>query len=285
MNPHLTPDLAARYRSKALASDELIAVCDHLDACASCRRELEARMLPPLHATYEDLTAAIDGSPALDIAEHLDACAVCRGDLDQLRMARRSIAAAPRRRAWWPVWGVALAGALAVAFVLFRPMPELRIPPALAELRPQAGVLLGDSETAPFRVLAPVATLVADDRPSFRWEPLPAATAYRVEIFDPEFAPVASGNTGSTDWTPPQPLPRGAILRWRVIARTAAGEVSTPVPPAPEARFRVLDAAAANRWSTLRGRYSGKRLAIEAANFGLRQEALRINPSLRGLDW
>lgn len=287
MTPHLTADLAARYRSKSLTPKELLAACDHLDACGSCRRELEAGMLRPLHATYEDLAASLDGASSRDVAEHLESCAVCRGDLDQLRIARRSIRTSPNRRVWWPVWGLAMAGAFAAAFVLFRPMPlpEMRIPTALAELRPQPGVLLGDDTGRRFQVLEPVATLVASDRPAFRWEPLAGATSYRVEVFDPEFAPIAAGEAATPEWTPAQPLPRDTILRWRVIARTPSGEVAAPVPPAPEARFRILNAADSARWSELRARHSGPRLAIEAANLGLRQEALKINPSLLDLEW
>ena len=287
MNPHLTPETAARYRAKALAPDELLAVCDHLDVCPSCRRELEAAMLPPLHATYEELTAALDRAPSPETGRHLETCPACRGDLDQLRMARQNIAAAPRRRVWWPVWGVAFAGAMAAAFFLLRPtsLPELRIPPALAELRPPAGVLLGESDAPRFRVLDPVATLVPTDRPAFRWEALAGATGYRIDVFDPEFAPIASAETAAPEWTPSEPLPRDVILRWRVVARTPAGDVAAPVPPAPEARFRILAAPAASRWEALRARHSGTRLAIEAANLGLRQEALRLDPTLRDLRW
>ena len=46
-----------------------------------------------------------------------------------------------------------------------------------------------------------------------------------------------------TEWTSPGPLPRGVALSWQVIATTARGAVQAPVPPAPEARFRVADAA------------------------------------------
>jgi hypothetical protein len=287
MTPHLTADLAARYRAKALAPEELIAVCDHLDACPSCRQELEARMLlRPLHATYEDLTAALAGSPSAGTAAHLDTCPVCRSDLDQLRIARQNIAATPRRRIWWPVWSVAFACALTLAFLLFRPaMPNLVLPPELTELRPRTGILLGDDSAPRFRPLEPIATLVADPRPVFRWEPLPTATVYRVEVFDPEFNPLAAGDTTSPEWTPAPPLPRDAILRWRVIARTPTGDVAAPVPPAPEARFRILSEQSANRWDTLRKAHTGKRLAIEAGNLGLRQEALRLDPSLVELKW
>lgn len=243
-------------------------------------------LLRPLHATYEDLTAALAGAPSAETAAHLESCPVCRGDLDQLRIARQNLASPPRRRLWWPVWGVAFASALAAAFFLLRPaMPDLLLPPELTELRPRAGVLLGDDTATRFRPLEPVATLVPDVRPVFRWEPLPTATAYRVEVFDPEFNPLAAGDTTSTEWTPPQPLPRNTILRWRIVARTPSGDITAPVPPAPEARFRILTEPAANRWDALRQTHTGKRLAIEAGNLGLRQEALKLNPDLRDLRW
>jgi hypothetical protein len=69
------------------------------------------------------------------------------------------------------------------------------------------------------------------------------------------------------------------------VAGTPAGDVAAPVPPEPEARFRILDTAAASQWESLRQRHSGKRLAVEAANLGLRQEALRLDPDLAALKW
>jgi hypothetical protein len=36
-------------------------------------------------------------------------------------------------------------------------------------------------------------------------------------------------------------LPRGVTLSWQVTATTDQGAVQAPVPPAPEARFRVAD--------------------------------------------
>ena len=73
---------------------------------------------------------------------------------------------------------------------------------------------------------------------------MPGASRYQVAIFDARFEEVARSEaiTG-TEWTPARPLPRGVTLSWQLTATTARGAVQAPVPPAPEARFRVADAA------------------------------------------
>jgi hypothetical protein len=116
-------------------------------------------------------------------------------------------------------------------------------PSVLSELVGKAGVLLGNSgEGSSFELLSPVGTLVDTNRPIFRWNPLSGVTNYRVMIYDSKFSPVAtSPPLTETEWTVPQPLVRGAVYFWQVSALKDGKEVSLPRPPAPEARFGVLE--------------------------------------------
>ena len=138
---------------------------------------------------------------------------------------------------------------------------------ALNGLRGAAGALMGGTpDTAAFGPLSPVGTVVESDRPGFRWSAMPGASGYRVAVFDARFDEVARGDdvTG-TEWTPARPLPRGATLSWQITATTARGAVQAPVPPAPEARFRVADATTAARLDEARRAARGSHLLLAIA--------------------
>lgn len=113
----------------------------------------------------------------------------------------------------------------------------------LAQLLGEGGVTRGTvSDGMPFAVLSPLGTVVSTDCPTFRWQPLDGATNYRVTVFDADFNAVAKSDDLTTpEWTPPQPLPRGAIYQWQVIALKDGKEIASPVAPAPEAKFKVLE--------------------------------------------
>ena len=109
-----------------------------------------------------------------------------------------------------------------------------------------AGVLMGESPGSTSESLsaaAPVATAVESDRPTFKWTAHRGALGYVVTIYDDQFNEVARSSEGlRLEWTPASRLARGVTYSWQVTARTAQGAVSAPVPPAAEARFRVVDA-------------------------------------------
>ncbi len=113
----------------------------------------------------------------------------------------------------------------------------------LAQLIGEGGTTRGTgSDGMPFVILAPVGTAVQTDRPTFRWQPLDGATSYKVTVFDADFNAVAkSENLTTTEWTPPQPLPRGEVYQWQVTALKDGKEVASPTAPAPEAKFKVLE--------------------------------------------
>lgn len=167
---------------------------------------------------------------------------------------------------------------------------RMDLPPYIPALRGQAGTLLG-ARSAPrsFGPVRPVGTAVEGARPVFEWTSLPGATSYVVFVFDTDLDKIAeSGSLPALQWMPAHPLQRDRIYIWQVRARTASGDVTSPAPPAPEARFRVLAQAEADRVAAVRGNYAGSPLAlgILLGHAGLLdeaerhlKEAVRANPS------
>lgn len=113
------------------------------------------------------------------------------------------------------------------------------------------GVLMSGSATTPnegvpFSFISPVGKVVRDSQPTLRWRPFAGATSYTVAVVDANFRVVAqSEQLSATEWTPPKSLPRGANYSWQVTALHPDGtEVVSPVAPAPQAKFRVLEQSA-----------------------------------------
>jgi hypothetical protein len=134
---------------------------------------------------------------------------------------------------------------------------QLPLPAAVQALIGTEGTLAGGpSGGTPLALTGPVGTAVVDDRPSFRWQPLAGASRYRVTVADASGSELTSGETtGATQWTPIQALPRGKTLQWEVQAFQGDRELDkSPKPPAPEARFLILPAAAADDLAATRRR-------------------------------
>ena len=119
----------------------------------------------------------------------------------------------------------------------------IETPVLLAKLIGKEGTLLGEAKNGrPFNLIAPVGTVLSEDRPNFRWEPLTDATSYRVHVYDRDFNEVAASEAlKGINWTPSNQLRPGSTYNWIVTAQLGGKEVSSPTPPAPEARFIVLD--------------------------------------------
>jgi anti-sigma factor RsiW len=137
--------------------------------------------------------------------------------------------------------------------------------------------LMGASEPGrDFSVLAPAGVVVMSDRPAFRWSRFEGATNYVVEIYDEQFKLVmASPEVTTISWTATQSLPRGHVYSWQVKAVKDGQEVTVPRPPAPQARFRVIDEAKANELAKAKRAYGSSHLtlALLYANTGLLNEA------------
>ncbi len=153
---------------------------------------------------------------------------------------------------------------------------RLDLPEDLAHLRGKAGRLLGGDTASAFGVKAPYGSVVLRTRPTFRWRPLPNATAYRVLVFDEAFNMVAEAMVrGDVEWKPEKPLARGKTYRWEVVALRGDEELErTPRPPMPAAQFRVLDAATAAKLGQA-GAAGPLERGIRYAAAGLVQEAER----------
>lgn len=126
--------------------------------------------------------------------------------------------------------------------------PELQTPAELAALIGKPETLLGSgTQSTPFALLAPVGTFVEDARPMFRWQPLSGATSYKITVFDSALNEVAASRALSgTDWKSSVPLERGKVYLWQVAATRGGEQVVAPAPPAPEAKFEILDLSQAN---------------------------------------
>jgi ferritin len=104
------------------------------------------------------------------------------------------------------------------------------------------GTLMGAPGSSPsFALQSPVGTVSRTETPTFRWNAQEGASGYTVSVYDSGFNKVmTSGAVTKTEWTAPKPLARGALYSWQVTAVVEGKEIQSPVPPAPEARFRVL---------------------------------------------
>ncbi|HKG22662.1 MAG TPA: hypothetical protein VKC34_12240 [Blastocatellia bacterium] len=152
-------------------------------------------------------------------------------------------------------------------------------PSSVSEVARIKGTMMGrQGEGNPFSLMAPLGTGVERDRPKFRWRALSGASGYRVSIYDTDFNKVTSSPvvTG-TQWVLPHPLERGAVYIWQVTATKDNKEITSPVPPAPEARFKVIEQATLPELKRVRERHADSHLikGLFYVRFGLLDEAER----------
>jgi anti-sigma factor RsiW len=150
--------------------------------------------------------------------------------------------------------------------------------PDLEELSRKRGTLLGPSPGVPFALVSPVGIVMQKERPNFRWRPLAGAATYIVQVFDSSFTKVmASPPLTVTEWTASGPLQRGRIYSWQVVARVDGKEVMSPEPPAPEAKFKVLEQSQVSELDRVKRDYPKSHLALGTAyaSVGLLDEAER----------
>ena len=138
--------------------------------------------------------------------------------------------------------------------------------------------LMGANEEREFSVLEPAGVVLISDRPAFRWSRLEDATSYVVEVYDEQFKQVMASPTITTlSWAATQPLARGQVYSWQVKAVKDGEEVTVPRPPAPQAKFRVIDQARLNEILAAEQAYGSSHLtlALLYARAGLLTEAER----------
>lgn len=139
--------------------------------------------------------------------------------------------------------------------------------------RPPSSLMSSDNQKEQFSVLEPVGNVLLTDKPTFRWSTLDGATGYVVEVYDEQFKLVASSpQLSNPSWT--TTLARGNVYSWQVKAIKEGQEITSPRPPAPQAKFRVLDQTRANEFAKAKRAYgSHLTLALLYAEAGLLNEA------------
>ncbi|HEU4511262.1 MAG TPA: tetratricopeptide repeat protein [Pyrinomonadaceae bacterium] len=140
--------------------------------------------------------------------------------------------------------------------------------------RPPSSLMGTDDPADRFVVLSPAGTVLLTEKPAFRWSTMEGATGYVVEVYDDQFKQVAtSPQLTDTSWT--TTLARGQVYSWQVKALKDGQEFTSPRPPAPQAKFRILDQAKANEIARARRAHANSHLtlALLYADAGLMQEA------------
>lgn len=128
----------------------------------------------------------------------------------------------------------------------------------------RAGVLMGSADAGPgFSLIGPVGTSVRAEKPTFRWKPLAGATSYVVSVYDSSFNKIASSESQSgTEWTPVDSLKRGETYSWQVTAIKDGKEIISPAPPAPDAKFKSLDASKVRELDRVKRMYADSHLVL-----------------------
>lgn len=104
----------------------------------------------------------------------------------------------------------------------------------------------GSADGVPFPLLSPVGQVVRSHTPTFTWKPLTGATRYVVTVTDDKLNEVGTSESlTSTRWRVPVALKWGGVYSWQVTAFKDGQEVVSPVMPAPQAKFMIVDQARA----------------------------------------
>jgi hypothetical protein len=140
--------------------------------------------------------------------------------------------------------------------------------------RPPSSLMGPNNSQKIFEVIDPVGSVLLSNQTTFRWTAMEGASNYVVEVYDENFNPVVVSPqlTGLT-WT--TGLPRGKVYSWQVKATSDSGETTSPRPPAPQAKFRIVDQAKANELANARRAYASSHLTLGLlyADAGLLREA------------
>ena len=142
--------------------------------------------------------------------------------------------------------------------------------------RPPSSLMGANEPGREFSLLGPAGIVLMSDRPAFRWTKFEGATGYVVEVYDEQFKQVmVSPQVATPSWTATQSLPRGRVYSWQVKAVKDGQEVTVPRPPAPQAKFRVIDHGRMNEIARAKRAYGSSHLtlALLYAEAGLLREA------------
>lgn len=312
----LTPAARRRCDLHVAACDDCLRRLVQPEQSRLAVTQLREAFLPPggdsFHLSRQELknyaSQRADEAARIICESHLDFCERCRKEMAALAAPGR--VAAPGN--WQRILAPRLAPAMAaVAVVLlvgivwlprigtnrepeltgierFTPPQQQLIqvalrsgqmakPNAVAELVGPPIQLLGEhAKEGSLRLLRPLGTVVAEQQPMMRWEPVEGATSYIVSIYDQDFKPVAdSGTLSVTAWQVTIPLQRGNTYSWQVTASRGSQQIAAPVAPAPQARFQVLDQSDAEELRATRKRAPRSHFALGVlyAGHGLLDDA------------
>ncbi len=164
-------------------------------------------------------------------------------------------------------------------------------PAILRDLAGQDTTLRGSTGRQPFSLISPTRSVILSDRPTFRWEEVSAASSYRVYVTDPRGTEKArSGELSSerSEWAVSEPLKRGGIYAWAVVAVVNGKEIVSPGPAAPEMKFQILSAKSLQQLNQLKRKRSHLALGVFYSSVGMTaeaerelQELSRLNPNSR----
>ncbi|HEX6285155.1 MAG TPA: hypothetical protein VFZ71_09785 [Pyrinomonadaceae bacterium] len=142
--------------------------------------------------------------------------------------------------------------------------------------RPPSSLMGSGDPKDKFSISGPVGDVLLTNEPTFRWTAMEGAKGYVVEVYDPQFNLVASSpQLTDLSWT--TTLARGNVYSWQVKAIQESAEVTAPRPPAPQAKFRILDQAKANELARAKRSLGSSHLTLGLlyADAGLLSEAER----------
>jgi hypothetical protein len=155
---------------------------------------------------------------------------------------------------------------------------QIDAPSTLGTIAGKRGTLMGGADGVAFQLTSPVGKIIRENRPIFRWKPLSGSRTYTVSLLDSNYNVVATSPLlTATEWKPSRPLPRGVVYSWQVTAHKDEQEITAPAPPAPEAKFKVLDTAKLSEIQQAEAAYPDSHLTrgVLYAEAGLLEEAER----------
>jgi len=295
---HLDDSQIGQYIEGAVPPGSRAALDEHLAGCASCRAEVND--LRQFRAASRAPAAPVKKPPRLfglsratmAVAAAALAATICIAVIGLAR--RRTVPASAEpfavllndggqavgldaRGNLRGLANLSDAESAAIAAVLRGSGLPLPAPPS-GLTQPAAHLRSAAGPAPEFAATDPLGRVTLEDRPVFRWTALPGASSYRVAILDEDLRAVAqSPALSQPQWQPGQPLPRGRVYTWQVTAVRSGDEVRAPQPPAPEARFAVLDRAQFDRVAAAEARVPVSHLALAVlyAQSGLQPECLR----------
>lgn len=125
---------------------------------------------------------------------------------------------------------------------------KIERPIVLDDLAGDKSGLRGEGSSSIIKLLSPAGVVIAEGRPTFRWERAETAESYRIYVSDARGNKVADSGSlppSESQWSPPLSLKRGEVYSWAVGAIVNGEEIISPSPSAPEVKFRVLSTAMA----------------------------------------